>query len=100
MSCYDHTMIRSFADAETEALYNSLPIRRLPPEIRRTARRKLLILNEARILTDLRAPPGNRLEALAGDRKGQHSIRINDPWRICFRWHNNDASDVESIDYH
>lgn len=99
-ACYDHSVIRTFADAETEALYHSLPIRRLPPEIRRTARRKLLLVNEARLLTDLRAPPGNRLEALLGDRRGQHSIRTNDQWRICFRWHNNDAFEVEIVDYH
>lgn len=64
------------------------------------ARRKLLLLHQARHLSDLRAPPGNRLEALKGDRLGQHSIRINDQWRICFRWSDADAFDVEIVDYH
>jgi proteic killer suppression protein len=66
----------------------------------RAARRKLLYLHRARKLADLRVPPGNRLEALRGDRKGQHSVRINDRWRICFRWSNGDAYDVEIVDYH
>jgi proteic killer suppression protein len=93
-------MIRSFACAETERLFNDEASRRLPTQIQRVARRKLLLLHPARRLDDLRAPPGNRLEALKGDRAGQHSIRINDQWRICFRWQGADAFDVEIVDYH
>lgn len=74
--------------------------RRLPHDIRQTARRQLRVLNNVRSLDDLRAPPSNRLEALKGDRKGQHSIRINDQWRICFIWTDGDAHDVEIVDYH
>jgi proteic killer suppression protein len=93
-------MIRSFACAETEALFNDETSRRLPTQIQRVARRKLLLLDQARRLDDLRAPPGNRLEPLKGDRLGQHSIRINDQSRICFRWQHADAFDVEIVDYH
>ncbi len=93
-------MIRSFADAETERLFADEASRRLPTQIQRVARRKLLLLHQARRLDDLRAPPGNRLEALKGDRAGQQSIRINDQWRICFRWQGEDAFDVEIVDYH
>ena len=77
-----------------------LPSRRLPTQIQRVARRKLLVLHQARSLNDLRVPYGNHLEALKDDRKGQHSIRVNDQWRICFRWHGEDAFDVEIADYH
>ena len=93
-------MIRSFACLETEKLFNDETSRRLPPMIQRTARRKLLLLHQARSLQDLRVPYGNRLEALVGDRKGQHSIRVNDQWRLCFRWQGEDAFDVEIVDYH
>ena len=93
-------MIRSFRDRDTEQVFNRLPARRLPTEILRVARRKLLILNAAEKLSDLRIPPGNRLERLSGDRKGQHSVRINQRWRICFRWRDGDAHDVEIVDYH
>ena len=96
-------MIASFADAATEALFHGeegKKVRSLPPEIRRTAVRKLDMLNAAREPRDLRAPPGNRLEALRGDLAGKHSIRINDQWRIIFRWETGDAHDVEIIDYH
>ena len=93
-------MIRSFACGETEKLFNDQSSRRLPPQIQRVARRKLLLLHQARGLPDLRSPYGNRLEALAGDRKGQHSIRVNDQWRVCFRWEGQDAFDVEIVDYH
>ena len=93
-------MIRSFACPETERLFNDETSRRLPTQIQRAARRKLLLLHQARRLEDLRAPPGNRLEALKGDRNGQHSIRINDQWRICFRWEAGDAYGVEIADYH
>ena len=91
-------MIRSFADKDTKRLFNDERVRRFAA-FERQARRKLLLLDAAASLDDLRIPPGNRLEALAGDRKGQHSIRINDQWRICFRW-NDGAHDVEIVDYH
>ena len=93
-------MIRSFACRETEKLFNDESSRRLPAQIQRVARRKLLVLHQARSLNDLRVPYGNRLEALKDDRKGQHSIRVNDQRRICFRWHREDALDVEIVDYH
>ena len=94
-------MIRGFACKETERLFNDESSRRLPTQIQRVSRRKLLLLNEARsFLNDLRSPFGNHLEALKDDRTGQHSIRVNDQWRICFRWHGQDASDVEIVDYH
>lgn len=93
-------MIKSFADAEAEMIFNGQPSRKLPPNIHRAARRKLIYLDEADRLDDLLAPPGNRLERLKGNRSGQYSIRINDPWRICFRWHAPHASDVEIMDYH
>ena len=93
-------MIRSFACAETERLFNDEPSRRLPHQIQRVARRKLLLLHQARRLSDLRAPYGNRLEALKDDRMGQHSIRVNDQWRICFRWQGEDAFETEIVDYH
>jgi proteic killer suppression protein len=93
-------MIRSFACAETERLFHDETSRRLPATIQRVARRKLLVLNQARRLSDLRSPPGNRLEALQRERAGQHSIRINDQYRICFRWQGEDAVNVEIVDYH
>jgi len=93
-------MIRSFACAETERLFNDEPSRRLPHQIQRVARRKLLLVHQARRLSDLRAPYGNHLEALKDDRMGQHSIRVNDQWRICFRWQGEDAFEVEIVDYH
>lgn len=92
-------MIRSFRDPRTEALFNDEDVPRFRA-IERVARRKLLYLHQARRLEDLRVPPGNRLEALKGNRKGQHSIRINDRWRVCFRWKDADAFDVEIVDYH
>ena len=93
-------MIRSFSCPETERLFADEPSRRLPAQIQRVARRKLLLLHQARRLDDLRAPPGNRLEALKGARHGQHGIRVNDQWRLCFRWQGADAFDVEIVDYH
>ena len=93
-------MIRNFADREAEKIWGGTPSRRLPGDIQPVARRKLRMLNNALNLDDLRIPPANRLEALKGDRKGQHSIRINDQWRICFRWKDGDAYDVEIVDYH
>ncbi|HXX80235.1 MAG TPA: type II toxin-antitoxin system RelE/ParE family toxin [Thermodesulfovibrionales bacterium] len=92
-------MISSFHDAKTRDLFNDLDVPRFR-SIERVARRKLLYLHRARHLEDLRIPPGNRLEALKGDRKGQYSIRINDQWRICFFWKDGDAYDVEIADYH
>ena len=93
-------MIRSFRDRETERLFQRTRSRRLPPELQRTALRKLIVLDAAESLEDLRIPPGNRLESLKGERTGQHSIRINDQWRICFFWRTGDCFDVEIVDYH
>ncbi|MEI9964119.1 MAG: type II toxin-antitoxin system RelE/ParE family toxin [Caulobacteraceae bacterium] len=93
-------MIRSFRDRETERIWIGLRSRRLPPDIHGVALRKLRLLNRARELDHLRVPPGNRLEALSGDRHGQYSIRINRQWRICFRWSDGEAEDVEICDYH
>lgn len=93
-------MIKSFRDRDTERVFNRLPARRLSDTILRRARRKLLILDAAESLRDLRVPPGNRLEKLTGDRRGQHGIRINDQWRICFRWRDGHAYEVEITDYH
>jgi toxin HigB-1 len=92
-------MIRSFRDAATARLFADEDVPRFRG-IERQARRKLLVLNGARTINDLRSPPGNRLEALAGDRRVQHSIRINDQWRICFVWREGGAEDVEIVDYH
>jgi proteic killer suppression protein len=92
-------VIRSFKDSETEALFGGRFSRRLQ-SVARVAQRKLQQLNAARELRDLAAFPGNRLEALAGDRRGQHSIRVNDQYRICFVWRDGDADDVEIVDYH
>lgn len=93
-------MIRSFTSTAAETIFRDERTPDLPPDIQNTARRKLVQLDLARQLTDLRVPPGNRLEPLKGDRKGQHSIRINDQWRICFRWTEQGVEDVEIIDYH
>lgn len=93
-------MIRTFADKEAQRIWSGTASRRLPAAIQTVARRKLRMLNNAANLSDLRVPPANRLEALKGDRKGQYSIRINEQWRICFRWDDGDAHDVEIADYH
>jgi len=93
-------MIKSFRDRVTERLFQREHIRRLPPRLLRGALKKLLILDAAERLEDLRLPPGNRLEKLKGDRAGQHSIRINDQWRVCFRWRDGNVYDVELEDYH
>ena len=93
-------MIKSFCCKNTENLFQRQFVSRFPSEIRRNALRKLLLLDAVERLDDLKMPPGNRLEKLTGDRQGQHSIRINDQWRICFRWHQGDAYDVEITDYH
>jgi proteic killer suppression protein len=93
-------MLRSFRDVDTEDLFHGQNPRRIPPEVRARARRKLDLINAAAAVQDLRVPPGNNLEALYGNRKGQHSIRINDQWRICFRFSAGDALEVEIVDYH
>jgi proteic killer suppression protein len=93
-------MILDFKCAETESIWQGRMSRRLPGEIQVIARRKLRMLNNAATLADLRIPPANRLEALKGERKGQHSIRINDQWRICFVWSASGAMAVEIVDYH
>jgi len=93
-------VIQSFADKITAAIFAGLEVRRLPRAIQAIARRKLKLVDAAVSLESLRVPPGNRLEALKGDRAGQWSIRINDQWRICFRWKGADAFDVEVVDYH
>jgi proteic killer suppression protein len=93
-------MIRSFASKATEAVFNDQKSPDLPSTIQKTARRKLVQINLAQNLNDLRVPPGNHLEALKGGRVGQHSIRINDQWRICFKWTPNGVDDIEIIDYH
>jgi toxin HigB-1 len=93
-------MIRSFRDRRTEMLFRREPVKHWPRDLQRAALRKLLLLDAAESVQDVRAPPGNRLEKLAGDRKGQFSIRVNDQWRVCFRWVDGDAHDVEIVDYH
>jgi len=93
-------MIKSFRNKETERIFSRQFSRRFPPSLHRVAWRKLAILDAAEQLDDLRIPPGNRLEKLSGDREGQYSIRINDQWRICFRWSERDVYDVEIVDYH
>jgi len=93
-------MIKGFAEKETEKIWLGEMSRKLPQNIQRTARRKLRMLNNAEALEDLRKPPANRLEALKGSRAGQHSIRINDQWRICFAWQHGDAMNVMIVDYH
>ena len=93
-------MIRSFADNETALIWAGRRSRKLPPDIQAAALRKLRLLNQARVLNDLRAPPGNRLEALKGGREGQFSIRINDQWRICFAWSEGGSFNVQIVDYH
>jgi len=93
-------MIQTFRDRETERLFQREPVKKFPPPIRRPALRKLLILDAAESLGDLRVPPGNRLEKLRGNLEGQYSIRVNDQWRVCFRWEVGDAYEVEVTDYH
>ena len=93
-------MIRNFKDKETQKIFERQRSRKLPSEIQQVALRKLRMLNRAETLQDLRVPPANRLERLVGNRNGQHSIRINDQWRICFEWQEGDALNVEIVDYH
>ncbi len=93
-------MIRSFKSKETEKIFHRRRSRKLPQTIQQVALRKLRMLNRAMTLQDLRVPPANHLEKLSGGRAGQHSIRVNDQWRICFEWKNGDAYKVEIVDYH
>ena len=93
-------MIRSFADRNTERLWRREPVRHFPADLRRVMLRKLVQIDAAIRLDELRLPPGNRLEKLHRDRVGQQSIRVNDQWRVCFRWTDGDAHDVEIVDYH
>ena len=97
---YTAVMIKSFRAKETERIWHGQRSKRLPQDIQQIARRKLRMINNARALNDLRVPPANRLEALRGKRAGQHSVRINDQWRICFHWSEGDALNVEIVDYH
>ncbi|HEY2377897.1 MAG TPA: type II toxin-antitoxin system RelE/ParE family toxin [Gemmatimonadaceae bacterium] len=92
-------MIHSFGDRDTERLFRRERVRRFPAELHRLMLRKLGLVDAAEYLADLRVPPGNRLEKLEGDRAGQHSIGVNDQWRICFRWKDG-AHDIELVDYH
>ena len=93
-------MIKSFRDKDTERIWNREPSKRLSAELQRTTLRKLVAIDGAEALQDLRIPPGNRLEKLSGGRHGQMSIRINDQWRICFIWKDGNAHEVEIVDYH
>lgn len=93
-------MIRSFRDKDTERLFDRKPVKKWGPDVQRLGLRKLRMLDAATTLEDLKSPPGNRLEKLAGDRAGQWSIRVNQQWRVCFDWKGNDAYQVEMVDYH
>jgi proteic killer suppression protein len=93
-------VLRSFRDRDTERVWQRLQVRKLGPDVQRAALRKLAMLDAAETLQDLRVPPGNRLERLKGNRTSQHSIRINDQWRICFRWTTAGPEDIEITDYH
>ena len=93
-------MIKSFACKETKKIFTGQFSKRLPQDIQRLAARKLVMLDQSISLDDLRIPPANRLETLSGSRAGQHSIRINKQWRICFSWHNDGVHDIEIVDYH
>ena len=93
-------MIKSFKDKDTEKIYSRVGSNKLPRDIQQTALRKLRMINNSKTINDLKVPSANRLEKLRGDREGQLSIRINDQWRICFKWQNSDAHEVEITDYH
>lgn len=93
-------MIKTFADKQTEKVWNREFSKKLPTDIQKAARRKLIMVHAASVLSDLKIPPNNQLEKLSKDRKGQHSIRINDQWRVCFRFEQGDAYEVEIVDYH
>ena len=95
-----HVLIESFKDKETAKIWRREFSKRIPNQIQVIGYRKLVMIHRSRYLNDLRVPPGNRLEALSGNRSGQHSIRINDQWRICFRWNHGNVIDVEITDYH
>ena len=97
---YYFSVIKSFADKATAAVFHGLEVRNLPKKIQPTARRKLMLIDAATSIQALRVPPGNRLEMLKGDRKGRWSIRINDQWRICLHWQDGHAWDLEIVDYH
>ncbi len=97
---YYTLVIKGYLDRDTQAVGERRRVRRFPEELQRRAQRKLMMINNAADLNDLRVPPGNHLEALSGDRDGQNSIRINDQWRICFAWDDGDAYEVEIVDYH
>ena len=99
-TCYYAIMIKSFKCKETKKIFGRKISKKLPADIQVNARQKLVILDAATSLDDLQVPPGNRLEELKDDRKGQHSIRINSQWRICFEWKNNDSHNIEIVDYH
>jgi proteic killer suppression protein len=98
--CYVLSMIKSFKGEETEKIFRGQFSRKLPQAIQRVAARKLEQLHAATVLETLRVPPGNRLEALTHNRQGQHSIQVNEQWRVCFVWRDGDAYDVEIVDYH
>ena len=100
VTCYITSMIKTFADKQTALVFGGKFARNLPQQIQGRALRKLQMLDAAKDLNDLRIPPSNRLEQLQGNRRGQHSIRINDQYRICFKWVDGDAHDVEITDYH
>ena len=93
-------MIKSFRDRRTSSVYEGVAVKGVPADVLKRAVTKIFLIDTVTRLDDLRVPPGNRLEALAGDRAGQHSIRVNDQWRICFAWRDGDAYDVEFCDYH
>jgi proteic killer suppression protein len=93
-------MITSFNDKEAEKIFNGIASKRLPSDIQTRAFNKLTAIQAANVIEDLRIPPSNHLEALKGDRNGQYSIRINDRYRVCFRWNDNNAENVEIVDYH
>jgi proteic killer suppression protein len=97
---HTYPVIKKFADKATEAIFKGEFSKKFGPAVSKLGRRKLAMLDAAASITDLRVPPNNRLEALKGDRRGQHSIRINDQFRVCFRWKGGDAYDVEIVDYH
>jgi len=98
--CYTYNMIKSFKCKKTKSIWEGRKIKSFPIELQNIVRRKLRIINNAQDINDLRVPPGNRLERLIGDRKGQYSIRINQQWRICFIWEEEHAFEVHIIDYH
>ena len=97
---YYSSVIRTFRDRATEAVFRRQRSRKFGPEVANRALRKLLMIDASESLDDMRVPPGNKLEKLSGDRHGQYCIRVNDQWRVCFRWDGDDAYDVEIVDYH